>query len=56
MAPRTPLTCGGGPVAVTVVGTTAYVLEGQLMIMMGRGDPNAQPTPFKAIGVPVGKP
>jgi len=46
----------GGPVAVTVVGTTAYVLEGQLALMMGRGDPNAKPTPFHAVAVPVGKP
>ena len=46
----------GGPVAVTVVGTTAYVLEGQLMLMMGRGDPNAKATPFHAVAVPVGKP
>jgi hypothetical protein len=46
----------GGPVAVTVVGTTAYVLEGQLAAMMGRGDPNAKPAPFHATTVPVGKP
>jgi sugar lactone lactonase YvrE len=46
----------GGPVAVTVVGTTAYVLEGQLALMMGRGDPNAKATPFHAVAVPVGKP
>jgi hypothetical protein len=48
-----------GPVAVTVVGTTAYVLEGQLMsLMRGPGaaaDP-APPKPFKATAVPVGKP
>jgi sugar lactone lactonase YvrE len=46
----------GGPVSVTVVGTTAYVLEGQLGLMMGRGDPNAKATPFHAVAVPVGKP
>jgi sugar lactone lactonase YvrE len=46
----------GGPVAVTVVGTTAYVLEGQLAVLMGRGDPNAKSEPFRAIAVPVGKP
>ena len=46
----------GGPVSVAVVGTTAYVLEGQLAVMMGRGDPNAKPTPFHAVAVPVGKP
>ena len=48
-----------GPVAVTVVGTTAYVLEGQLAAFM-RG-PNAPATPpptkpFKATAVQVGKP
>jgi len=46
----------GGPVAVTVIGTTAYVLEGQLAAMMGRGDPNAKLAPFHATAVPVGKP
>lgn len=48
-----------GPVAVTVVGTTAYVLEGQLTIMMRRpGDntPAPEPKPFKATAVEVGKP
>jgi len=48
-----------GPVAVTVVGTTAYVLEGQLMAMMRRpGDntPPPAPKPFKATSVEVGKP
>jgi sugar lactone lactonase YvrE len=48
-----------GPVAVTVVGTTAYVLEGQLMAMMRRpGDntPPPEPKPFKATAVEVGKP
>ena len=48
-----------GPVAVTVVGTTAYVLEGQLAAFM-RG-PNAPATPpptkpFKATAVAVGQP
>jgi sugar lactone lactonase YvrE len=47
-----------GPVAVTVVGTTAYVLEGQLAAFM-RG-PNAPatppPKPFTATAVTVGKP
>jgi sugar lactone lactonase YvrE len=46
----------GGPVAVAVVGTTAYVLEGQLALLMGRGYGNAQATPFHAVAVPVGKP
>jgi len=48
-----------GPVAVTVVGTTAYVLEGQLMAMMRRpGDntPPPLPKPFKATAVEVGSP
>jgi hypothetical protein len=46
-----------GPVAVTVVGATAYVLEGQLMAMMRRpGDntPPPEPKPFKATAVKVG--
>jgi len=46
-----------GPVAVTVVGSTAYVLEGQLGAM--RGPPGGTPPPakpFKATGVEVGKP
>ena len=46
-----------GPVAVTVVGTTGYVLEGQLGGM--RGPPGSAPPPskpFKATGVEVGKP
>ncbi len=47
-----------GPVAVTVVGTTAYVLEGQLALMMRRGPPtnDAPAKPFHATAVPVGKP
>jgi sugar lactone lactonase YvrE len=40
-------------VSVTVVGETAYVLEGQLNALR---DPNAPAKPFKATGVPVGKP
>jgi hypothetical protein len=46
-----------GPVAVTVVGQTAYVLEGQLAGM--RGPPGGTPPPakpFKATAVEVGKP
>jgi hypothetical protein len=46
----------GGPVAVTVVGSTAYVAEGQLSLLMGRPDPNAKATPFHAIAVTVGNP
>src|SRR5262249_30728235 len=45
-----------GPVAVTVVGENAPVLEGQLAAMRGPPDPNAKPKPFKATAVPVGKP
>jgi sugar lactone lactonase YvrE len=48
-----------GPVAVTVVGTTAYVCEGQLGAMMRRPNasaPPAEPKPFKATAVEVGKP
>lgn len=44
-----------GPVAVTVVGDTAYVLEGQLSILFGPpSDTPAAPKPFKATAVPVG--
>ena len=46
-----------GPVAVTVAGTTAYVLEGQLGAM--RGPPGGTPPPakpFRATAVEVGKP
>jgi hypothetical protein len=46
-----------GPVAVTVVGTTAYVLEGQLSGMRQRPGAEAPPPkPFKATAVEVGKP
>ena len=48
-----------GPVAVTVVGTTAYVLEGQLAAFMRPPGSNAAPPapkPFKATAVEVGKP
>lgn len=45
-----------GPVSVTVVGETAYVLEGQLSLMRANADPNAPPKPFKATAVHVGKP
>jgi hypothetical protein len=44
-----------GPVAVTVVGDTAYVLEGQLSILFGPPPATpAPPKPFKATAVPVG--
>jgi len=48
-----------GPVAVTVVGTTAYVLEGQLALMMNPPKPGEAPPPakpYKATAVEVGKP
>jgi hypothetical protein len=47
-----------GPVAVTVVGTTAYVLEGQLSAIMrppGASGPAPEPKPFHATAVEVGK-
>ena len=46
-----------GPVAVTVVGTTGYVLEGQLGGMRAPpGSAPPPPKPFKATAVEVGKP
>jgi glucose/arabinose dehydrogenase/mono/diheme cytochrome c family protein len=45
-----------GVVSVTVVGTTAYVLEGQLKALFGPPDPNATPKPFHATAVEVGNP
>jgi len=42
-----------GAVAVTAVGTTAYVLEGQLAGIFGRPDPNAGARPFHATAVEV---
>jgi hypothetical protein len=49
-----------GPVAVTVVGRTAYVCEGQLASMMRRpgtaAAADAGPKPFKATAVEVGRP
>ena len=48
-----------GPVAVTVVGTTAYVLEGQLALMMNPPKPGEAPPPakpYKATAVEVGTP
>ena len=46
-----------GPVAVTVVGTTGYVLEGQLGGMRAPpGSAPPAPKPFKATAVEVGKP
>ena len=44
-----------GPVSVTVVGTTGYVLGGQLKQLFDP-DPNATPRPFHATAVEVGKP
>jgi sugar lactone lactonase YvrE len=46
-----------GPVAVTVVGENAYVLEGQLSSLFAPpGSPPAPVKPYKATAVPVGKP
>jgi sugar lactone lactonase YvrE len=51
-----------GPVAVGIVGTTAYVCESQMAAMGGRGRPGAPATPppalkpFMATAVAVGKP
>ncbi|HEY4338731.1 MAG TPA: hypothetical protein VGM97_02180 [Steroidobacteraceae bacterium] len=51
-----------GPVAVAVVGTTAYVCEGQMSAQGGRRRPGAAAAappvlkPFKATAVEVGKP
>lgn len=45
-----------GPVAVSVIGDMAYVLEGQLSLIMGPpGAAPAAPKPFKATAVHVGK-
>jgi hypothetical protein len=46
----------GGPVSVAVVGTTGYVLEGQLDALFGAAGPKPAPTPFHATAVEVGKP
>jgi hypothetical protein len=46
----------GGPVSVAVVGTTGYVLEGQLSALFGPAGPKLPPTPFRATAVEVGKP
>ena len=44
-----------GPVSVAVVGTTAYVLEGQLKALFGTAEPNSVVEPFRATAVEVGK-
>jgi hypothetical protein len=44
---------------VTVVGTTAYVLEGQLALMMNPPKPGTPPPPakpYRATAVEVGNP
>jgi len=56
---RTVLKSGfpDGPVAVTVVGENAYVLEGQLAALFAPpGSPPPPVKPYKATAVPVGKP
>jgi glucose/arabinose dehydrogenase/mono/diheme cytochrome c family protein len=45
-----------GAVSVTVVGTTGYVLEGQLGALFGQGSQNAPTKPFHATAVGVGTP
>jgi hypothetical protein len=45
-----------GPVSVTVVFTTGYVLEGQLKTLFGPPDPHAVSKPFHATAVEVGNP
>jgi glucose/arabinose dehydrogenase/mono/diheme cytochrome c family protein len=45
-----------GPVSVTVLGTTAYVLEGQLKGLFGPADPGFVAQPYRASAVEVGKP
>jgi glucose/arabinose dehydrogenase/mono/diheme cytochrome c family protein/sugar lactone lactonase YvrE len=54
----TPLKEGypDGAVAVTVVGTTGYVLEGQLAALFGKPDPQRVAKPFRATAVEVGTP
>jgi hypothetical protein len=42
-----------GPVSVAVVGTTGYVLEGQLKTLFGPADPAAPSKPFHATAVPL---
>jgi hypothetical protein len=44
-----------GPVAVSVIDTTAYVLEGQLAILFGKRPPDMPPRPFKATAIYVGQ-
>ena len=45
-----------GAVSVAVVGTTAYVLEGQLVALFGPPDPHRVEKPFHATAVEVGNP
>ena len=54
----TPLKEGypGGPTAVTVVGTTGYVLEGQLDVLFGPSGGKGETKPFHATAVEVGRP
>lgn len=42
-----------GPVSVAVLGTTAYVLEGQLAKLFGRADSMTGPKPFRATAVDI---
>jgi sugar lactone lactonase YvrE len=45
-----------GPVSVTVLGTTAYVVEGQLNLLFDKGTENRPTQPFHATAVAVGAP
>jgi hypothetical protein len=45
-----------GPVSVAVVGTTGYVLEGQLDALFGPSKPNPTSKPFHATAVDLGNP
>ena len=45
-----------GPVAVAVVGTTAYVVESQFAAMRARPGATVEVKPFKATSVEIGKP
>jgi hypothetical protein len=45
-----------GPVSVTVVGASAYVLEGQLDLLFGKGTEDRPTQPFHATAVEVGAP
>ena len=45
-----------GPVSVTLLGATAYVLEGQLSLLFDKGNENRPTRPFHATAVGAGAP